>query len=1074
MLPRVLPALPLLAVLFAAALSGCTCTADPCAGVTCDGGTCVDGTCGAPLPDGGRVCEKDDDCAGGAPRTHCEPASGQCVQCLVAAHCPEPESQICEVATHTCAPRPRCGADADCADLPGTPHCEPDSGRCVVCTEDAQCVGTQQVCRSFTCQLDVCATDADCDPYPGTPICRTTTGRCVECTESAQCPEGEACSQAVCVPVGACSRDADCAAGLQCSTLSQSCVQCVTGDDCSLGGRCLAGTCADLVPCVGDADCTPPTHCAPDRHVCVACTEDAHCGPGQTCNGAGLCEEPATCGADAACLAGRTCDASGACTDAACSDDAFEPNDVPYDATPVEPGTVSGVLCPNAADWYVVRAATGDGVRVRLRYDASAGAPTLLVWSGSGTGPDLLAEPVRTAEGQRVEVAALDRPGPLWIGIEGDEAALAYELEVAVEAGGLCADDAYEPNDASGTAASLPDPVAGVTSVEAAACFGDDDWFVVTTPAGLRTVADAEGLDGPSSTLVVSLFVQDPGGVLRLVGGDGTQHAEAPARGADAAHLVRVTQTVPGRRAYRLTVRLSPPAPANDTCGGAVRLYEGTSASGTTAGATDDGATACGGAGSPDVVWRLDLSSASTVHLSTEGTLDAILGLRADCADPASEVACADVPGDRESLTAVLPAGTWWAWVDGFGGRAGDFALRLDVSPPPPPPANEGCETAAVLDPAAGGGVLTGNLAVAGDEAQAGCGAPGGDAVWALTLDAPASLSLDLAGAPGLSVSVRADCVDGASEAACGAVTAAGGAHLDLPYLAAGTWTVLVDGGGPARGAYELVWALGSPIPPPANEDCATAEVLDLASGAAQVSGDTRNAADDLEAACAVSGSGGGDVVYAFTLDAEQQLTATLTAGFDAVLALRGAACDAASALACDDGRPPRVRAPALAAGTYALVVDGYDGGRGPFTLDVAVADPLPVPANDRCADAPVVDLSGGAAQRTGTTERAANDADPGAACTGSPTAGGDVFYAVDLAAGQALTATVTPAAGFDPALYVLDACGGACVAGADASFVSDPETVTFTAPVAGRYLVVVDGWGEGAAGAFTLDLASP
>ena len=214
-------------------------------------------------------------------------------------------------------------------------------------------------------------------------------------------------------------------------------------------------------------------------------------------------------------------------------------------------------------------------------------------------------------------------------------------------------------------------------------------------------------------------------------------------------------------------------------------------------------------------------------------------------------------------------------------------------------------------------------------------------------------------------------------------------------------------------------------------------------------------------------------MVYSFTLLSPQQVTAILTADFDAVLSLRGAPCATAPERTCSDAQPARVYEPALPAGVWSLVVDGYAGETGTFTLDFETAPPLDVPANDLCAAAEAVDLSSGPVQVAGYTYLAADDVNLGTACTGSPTAGPDVVYAVALTAGQTLTATVTPEVGYDPAVYVLGDCmASTCLAGADAYFVSQPETVTYTAAADETVYLVVDAYAAGEAGHFTLDLS--
>jgi hypothetical protein len=133
------------------------------------------------------------------------------------------------------------------------------------------------------------------------------------------------------------------------------------------------------------------------------------------------------------------------------------------------------------------------------------------------------------------------------------------------------------------------------------------------------------------------------------------------------------------------------------------------------------------------------------------------------------------------------------------------------------------------------------------------------------------------------------------------------------------------------------------------------------------------------------------------------------------------------------------------------------------------------VPANDTCAGA----LPLAAGRTTGTTRGATNDYSHvrgAGGCLDVEEDAPDVVYAVMLAAGQRLT--VTGLADFDLALYLLgpgtpgvcDATSSACVAGADGAAGSAPETLTYTAAVAGTYYLVVDAFFSELIGPFALD----
>ena len=160
--------------------------------------------------------------------------------------------------------------------------------------------------------------------------------------------------------------------------------------------------------------------------------------------------------------------------------------------------------------------------------------------------------------------------------------------------------------------------------------------------------------------------------------------------------------------------------------------------------------------------------------------------------------------------------------------------------------------------------------------------------------------------------------------------------------------------------------------------------------------------------------------------------------------------------------------------GTTVTITFRYEGVDGDLhTLDAVMVDggtgydpppPPPPPTNDTCATA--IDL-----QEQGLVSfqvdlcMAVGDysAVPTSTCTGYSSAGKDVVYKIYLAAGESFMATQTGA--HDSALWLATNCpniNGTCVAGADDTFSGQTEVLSYTAPTAGWYYLIVDGYGTG------------
>jgi cysteine-rich repeat protein len=317
----------------------------------------------------------------------------------------------------------------------------------------------------------------------------------------------------------------------------------------------------------------------------------------------------------------------------------------------------------------------------------------------------------------------------------------------------------------------------------------------------------------------------------------------------------------------------------------------------------------------------------------------------------------------------------------------------------------------------------------------------------------------------------------------------------------------------------------GSPsvcAPIPAGDTCGNAIPI-TANGMVTGSLDMfNNDYDPGDQGCTGFAEAGNDVAYSVMLGAGQVLNATLSPSSGQDLALYVltdcASPDTSCVAGADTGGDESVTYTAATDQTVFVIVDGFSttDTTGMYSLDVNVHTPTcgdgmvegleacddgnmaagdgctncqvdsgyhcsgspsvcaPIPAGDTCGNAITVAASG---SFPGKFDGFNNDYDPGdSGCTGYSETGNDIVYKVTLNAGQMLTATLTPGATQDVAVYVVTDCAdvvASCVSGADAGFGGDPEMLTYTATATGAVYVIVDGFDTSeTTGAYTLQLS--
>jgi hypothetical protein len=539
---------------------------------------------------------------------------------------------------------------------------------------------------------------------------------------------------------------------------------------------------------------------------------------------------------------------------------------------------------------------------------------------------------------------------------------------------------------------------------------------------------------------------------------------------------------------FGLSVQLGAAITLPEDCTSAMPLafVNGTvTVTGDTSTATDNGNGSCGNSSAKDLVYSFTIDPAQA-PMNVKATLDspgwdAVIYLRNAC--PAtSDLGCMDSP---EEISAVLPAGTYYIWIDGYSASsAGPFSLTVSQAAPID---GDTCSNAVPLTFTGSQATVSGDTTNATQSGNSTCATTTyRDLVYTFTTTATKNFqaSVQFTGTSiGPNLYLRKNACDSsaaADELACDQHSSGGNATISAADLPAGTYWIWVDHGySGEKGPFTLDVTLTDPVP---NDGCGLPEPIVLTYDSANhqsigsAFGDTTGAFGSGEGSC---GGQSVDLVYELTLQTEQTVDIELLpdsgSALDPILYVRST-CDADSAevpnscAASSVGNPATVTFPRLAAGTYYVWVDGAQSTKGPFSLNVTTHDPSSAPANDVC-DGEVLDLSSGSASVTEETTAANNDTTG----TCADSSGADLVYQVTTGQPGKLTVAVAPdsatSSSFKPVVYVRDLCGSAadvneltCAHGAAGA----TATAVINALPAGTYYIFVDG-ADGTFGRFTL-----
>lgn len=902
--------------------------------------------------------------------------------------------------------------------------CSPSSGRCVNASD---CGGDDSKCLDgYTCKES--------------NRCEAT----IPCSESAPCAAGE-CKLGACVNKPTCASDNDCVQGSFCGQ-SGTC----ESDPCSDGtvtcdrGVCQKGTgmCVNEVVCTQENEtttCLEGFKCYEQK--CV--DESTYCA-GQTCDRGvcdfenGGCADAADCaGDDNNCLAGNFCNANNTCEQNKC--DANNTNCPRGECEPTTGMCVDKAMCNNSNDCLDGKLCVGTTCVEEDKACGDGGCP--------GNQVCFYDDLPRTAQCVENDMDGCSNANDCTgtrICVNG----------ACADAPADCREDTLEENDDAASAKVYTDSAtAGV--VNAAICGGDADFFTFDTTQDqdqlgkLVVEINYDPADIGLGTLNLELIDKNNNSVQKVTATDGRARIET-----DVTVVTQGTFTIavgdegdvagPGIR-YTLYADV-----VNTTvitaCQNPPELMAGTPVnSSTLSGASSALTASCADANGEvaEDIYKIVVPQDSYVKVSVQPDqmADLSVSLRGECLRNASEIAgaCSERggPGTLEEVGALLPAGTYFAVVQGPSANTGGFYdIEVTIDAAICTSADNTCKdanTATVCNEL--GTAFVDEVCDSGCNMATGrCNRPAGD----VCVDAPtvdennpivATIEWD---------DVRGDYDPGAN----GCVNNAAGPDR--------TYQVVV----PAN------YAISASLTDAGND--VSLYVVDTC-------GDVTNSCvfgvDDStlsdETLFWANPDAAPRTVFVIA-DSAQASTQSSTLNIELKQVI------------CTPGQP---ECTTNASGDPASHVCNADGTAFIDQTDCAFGCDMATgacnkPPNDRCDGA--ITITPGTPQ-TGTIETYTHDyATPSSGCTGFVNDGPDALYKINLQAFDTVDVSLNTV--FDGAVWMASSCDmmgniGACVAGADDELSNSTERLQFVAPADGEYYIVAQAFDVSGTGAFTLDV---
>ena len=196
---------------------------------------------------------------------------------------------------------------------------------------------------------------------------------------------------------------------------------------------------------------------------------------------------------------------------AVCSDDSFEPNNLPNSPVPITPGVRNGLtLCVADQDFYKLHVENGQLLDVALDFDQTKADLSLYIYQLNADGTYITRAAVDTIDSdERLQYRPFDA-GDFMVAVyrsRGTTVAT-YDMNVQV-LGAACLDDAQEPNNSQFESA----PLIPGSYPDRTLCVGDADYYELDLKNGETLDVDVLFLQ-KDADLGVQLYRQFPDGTI--------------------------------------------------------------------------------------------------------------------------------------------------------------------------------------------------------------------------------------------------------------------------------------------------------------------------------------------------------------------------------------------------------------------------------------------------------------------------------------------------------------------------------------------------------------------------------